>query len=202
MSTDSHTTDIAERLNRLERKNRRLTGLAALPWLILAVIAFTAQSSTKGVKIVASSVAVKDKSGTVRASLGMHGNECALMLFDKAGGPVAKLDSAGMLTIFDDYPSQKSTVILGSDVAFYDGDKEVSYLNADGLGLHKEGAKVLAGIRADRGHARVFVGDQSGYLTVLGWMPLEQAETGEKTGRSAASITMLNPKKQLIWKAP
>lgn len=82
---------ILERLDRLEKQNRRLRRAIAFLMIIAACLLFVGARFGKGRTLTASRIVLKDDTGTTRAILGMRSAGPGLILYDENGENVEAL---------------------------------------------------------------------------------------------------------------
>jgi len=151
---------LMDRVEALERRNRRLALAGGVVLLALAGLLATGQARPAARTVDAERFVVKDARGRPRATLGVDGDVAALSLYDRDGRARAALQVAGdgtsRLGFFD--RDGKSRIVLDaasdgvSTVGFYDRQgKAHAHLRveADGtpaLGLFdKEGQPIWPG---------------------------------------------------------
>ncbi|MBX9627175.1 MAG: hypothetical protein K2X82_25455 [Gemmataceae bacterium] len=97
--------DLRERVERLERENQRLKRLGLAGLLAAAAVAATGYAAADKGTTEARQFVVVDEKGKPRATLGMRGDEVALILTDKDGKRLATLrtgdDARGHLLLTD-----------------------------------------------------------------------------------------------------
>jgi hypothetical protein len=210
---DPNKDAILERLEKLERENRRLRrgGLAALLVVALAGILGAARPAAKTLR--AQQLVLTDAAGNVRAKLSAENAKFAsITLYDAKGRKMLSLNGGGPrpgIAMAD--VTGKTRVLLGGlspNLSFYDdaGDTTVS-LDGDALGprlLLFDGA----------GKMRVHLGgpgpsfdlmDANGYETDIGVSTAPNPRTGDVQLTSAASILMFKREgeaRKFIWRAP
>ena len=91
-SSDLQT--ILERLEKLEKQNRRLKGIGLVTITAVSALVITAQAPSKRRTLQAASFEVIDATGKTLASLGSKGNEPALVLYGANGKELAGLHVA------------------------------------------------------------------------------------------------------------
>jgi hypothetical protein len=138
---------------------------------------------------------LRDDSGSVRASLGMHdtpsGKLPEMVLFDEKGntsvrvnGGISAQNLGGAIILFDSQGQRRGFLILGEDGPM--------------LGLANSKGSTTTGLRD--GNIGVF--DDQGFETSIGVKDLATPSTGETHKTSAASVVLFDKNKNVIWKAP
>jgi hypothetical protein len=115
------TVDVLERLERLEKQNRRLKSAAALFIIFTSSLVLMSAAGHKGRTVEARQVVLKDDEGNTRAILGMRSAGPGITLYDANGDKVQAL-----LTVLQTGP------VLG----LYDADGTTRVL----LGVTPKGA--------------------------------------------------------------
>jgi hypothetical protein len=226
----SDCSAITERLDRLEKENRRLKrlGLAALAVMGAALV--MGQSPTNRT-LEANEFILKDASGSVRATLKMNKGEPWLTLSGSNGKSEATLmpdavefaDSNGI-----------DRVMLGShSAAFYQREGGKNVVTDEGPGLVLSGpdgtgradlrgmtdgaALYLYGPNRDRDNKllrvtlssgaggngpSLSISDDQGFQAVVGSVSLLAPSTGGSTRLSAASMVLFDKDRKVIWNVP
>ena len=225
---NSQTPDmqaVLERLDSLERQNRRLKRVGVLALAFVGALALMGQAS-RPKTLEAEQFVIRDHQGRVRAEMGMYEPEAGprslspeVKLFDERGRSRVALAA---------YP-------LGPSLDFYDdkGNIRVELVHVDGTG---PGIEILGPPgRGEQGHAdggrpgRLWpeppegailkmdegnktgpvldIMDRSGFEAMLGdasWRdaPALLSERGPKHTTSAASLVLLGKDGKPIWRAP
>jgi hypothetical protein len=99
------TVDVLERLERLEKQNRRLKSAAALFMIFTCSLVLMSAAGHKGRTVEARQVVLKDDEGNTRAILGMRSAGPGLTLYDANGDKVqallAVLQTGPVLGLYD-----------------------------------------------------------------------------------------------------
>ncbi len=198
---------LANRITILERENKRLKHLYLISSLAVSSILLMGQAAPRPRTIEANEILIKDGAGTLRAKLAAEGKDEGLALYDAHGVPTTFL-GPGMVTLFEK-ERKTGTVLTGTQLYFIDtsnsgglDNSTISYLNADGLGLHKVKGRMLVGMQADQQGGAVFVSDAKGFEAVLGRQPLQNLTTGSVETPSAASLILFDQRRHVIWRVP
>jgi hypothetical protein len=85
------TLDVLERLERLEKQNRRLKSAAALFMIFTSSLVLMSAAGHKGRTVEAKQMVLKDDAGITRAVLGMRSAGPGLALYDANGDKVQAL---------------------------------------------------------------------------------------------------------------
>jgi len=210
---DADKQAILERIEKLERENRRLRrgGLAAI--VVLATLGILGAAAPVPQTLRAHELELTDAAGNMRAKISaIDGKAPYLVLYDAKGRTMLSLKGGGSqpgLAIND--ASGNTRVMLGGlspNLAFYDTANNTTVsLDGDALGprlLLFDGA----------GKMRVHLGgpgpsldlmDQSGYETDIGVSTAPNLTTGDMQQTTAASIVMFSKEdeqRNFLWRAP
>ncbi|MEJ2008651.1 MAG: hypothetical protein P8Z30_10940 [Acidobacteriota bacterium] len=216
-------TELARRLEKLERDNRRLKRLsgAGLALIVTAAVAYavSCSSTPKTVdirsssgKITAREFDVVDSSGKVRAQIAVNctaaaGCQPQIQLFDQNGQPRTSI-SAGKLTVSG---GKEEASLLGGHLQFRAGPKGGSPRVTAELGSGSAGGGLLSlsgsgtsSIRVDSNSPGVEIEDSQGYIMNLGAVDLTTVNSGQTSPTTADSIVMFANDKEhhLIWRVP
>ena len=205
---------ILVRIERLERQNRRLKRGALTCVAALVSIGLMGQTQRKGTRpppsstaapaaapapampknIEAESFTLKDANGRVRADLSMSGTGPSLKLRDQSGTPLVTL------SLNDSAPA--GPLVLLSDPRHHAG-LSMSVLEGAGsqLSLTGERADIQAHIGVTPDGTTLALSDQDGFSANIG-NGLQPAKGGQVKKTSAASITLLNKERKVLWSAP
>jgi len=193
----SELTAVVNRLEKLEKQNRRFKQIGALALILLGSVFLMGQASPPRT-VEASEFVLRDADGRMRAWLGTQGDATALALYDKNG-----LRQIGL-----------STEANTSDLYFYDKDGLVRaglVITADAVWLEMHSTDAKAFFEVGRGHTRldmdgesvsVFLADKAGFEAAVGTANLTTPPTGETHKTSAASVVLFDKDKKVLWKAP
>ncbi len=216
-------TELAQRLESLERDHRRLKRLAAvgLALIVTAGVVYTVSCSSarKAADAVPGSQKIKvrefdvvDRAGKVRVQIAVHCPTAAdcqpeIQMFDQNGKPLTSV-SAGKLTISGE---EGEASLLGDHLQFRFASKgRTPHVTAElgsgsgGGGLLSLSGKGTNSVRVDSNSPRVEIQDSQGYVMDLGSVDLTTVGTGQTSPTTADSIAMFgNDKKHhLIWHVP
>jgi hypothetical protein len=107
--------DVLERLDRLEKQNRRLKSAAALFVILTSCLILMSAAGHKGRTIEARQIVLKDDEGNTRAVLGMRSAGPGLTLYDSGGDKaqalLAVLQTGPVLGLYD--ADGNTRVLLG-----------------------------------------------------------------------------------------
>lgn len=197
------TTEIAsvpvltERVEKLERQNRRVKQAGAAVLILAAALVLMGQApATRTVE--ASEFVLKDAEGKVLGRFGAFFGEPGLHLYDSNGKPRATLqvfnDQAG-LSLFNSNLQIGARLQVFNDGAHLAMGNSNSQMEArlrmfnDGAGLVNDGAGLE-------------LSDREGFRTTIGNTELVTPRTGETHQTSAASVVLFDKDKNVLWKAP
>ena len=200
--------DFAQRLERLERGNRRLKRLAAAGIALAAAlgviysVACSSERNPAGIKPDAERVTARefdmvDNAGKVRVKIAMdcsQGANCqpSIKMFDADG----KAETANLLgdhlqfSVSDNGNKPRVTAELGS--------------GSGGGGLLSLEGNYGTYVRVNANSPSVEIKDSQGYVMDLGAADLTTVVSGETSQTTADSIVMFgnDSKHHLIWRAP
>lgn len=215
MST-AETDRILARIEKLERQNGRLKQGAFILLIAVASILVTGglmgqtqhrkatskpkpaaapESAAPGVpeKLEAESFVLKDTSGRERAELSIGGTGPALRLLDPSG--------RALVTISLNDGSPSGPLVLLSDPDHH-GGLAMSVQQGAGSQLSLTGnqnAQVHVGVTKDGTTLELF--DQDGFSTSMG-NGVKISRSGKTQQTNAASITLFNKDRKVLWSAP
>jgi hypothetical protein len=224
MGEEVHSNDlILARIARLERQNRMLKR-GALAFLISVASLFIASLGLMGQtqrkppapraakpvpaptapapppapalpkNIEAESFVLKDASGRVRAELSMGGDGPSFKLRDQSGTALVTL------SLRDASPG--GPLLLLSDPQHRAG-LSMSVVEGEGsqLSLIGERADIQAHIGVTPDGSALELSDKDGFTTSIG-SGIQPAKNGQPKKTSAASITLFNKDRKVLWSAP
>jgi hypothetical protein len=217
MSQATHEKDlIVSRIERLEGQNRRLKrgALACLVAIVsLGLMGQTQRKSTRKPapapapapasapappamprNIEAESFVLKDANGRVRAELSMGGTGPSFKLLDLSGSALVTL------SLNDTAPG--GPFLLLSDPQHHAG-LSMSVLEGAGSQLSLTGARadIQAYIGVTPYGTTLTLSDQDGFTTNIG-KGVQPSKGGQIKKTSAASITLFNKDRKVLWTAP
>jgi len=188
--------DIQDRLQKLEKQNRRIKQLGAVALVFAAVIVIMGQAPTKKT-VEANEFVLRDDNGNIRARLFVTPKSTATareVLGIDSSAPVT-VPSEATLALYDEKAKTRG-FFNENDLAFYDSDgKSDAILGSSmvSVGDKESGAVMVPGAIS------TFA---DGFSATLGKENLITPRTGETQMRSAASLVMFDRNKNVIWKAP
>lgn len=170
-------TDLAMRLEHLERDNKRLKGLVVTILIFAAAFATIGATQQAPEKITAREFDLVDSKGRVRVTIGnlfVEGVECPVIFVSDAKG--------GTRLMVTEHRGVPSLSLYGTNNPI-------------------PGVSVVADTS---GRPSVELDDAEGFSMQLGSTSTVKTTTGEKRETSAASITMFgnDEKHRVIWQAP
>jgi hypothetical protein len=203
------TDSIVSRIKRLEDQNRMLKRGALACLVGVASFGLMGQAQRKPARppapapapaftmpknIEAQSFVLKDASGRVRAELSMGGTGPSLKLRDQSGTALVTL------SLNDDKPA--GPFLLLSDPQHHAG-LSMSILEGAGsqLTLTGERADVQAHIGVTPDGTSLALSDQEGFTTNIG-SGVQPSKGGQIKKTSAASITLFNKDRKVLWSTP
>lgn len=201
---------ILSRLEQLESQNRRLKRGALACLVAISSFVFMGQAKRKTATkppttppapaftmpkdIEAESFILKDTNGRVRAELAMSGTGPSLKLRDQSGTPLITL------SLNDDPPA--GPFLLLSDPQHTAG-LSISILQGAGsqLTMTGERADIQAHIGVTPDGTTFALSDKDGFTTNIG-SGVQPAKGGQIKKTSAASITLFNKDRKVLWTTP
>jgi hypothetical protein len=209
----SETTDkkdpILIRIERLERQNSRLKRGALACLVAIMSVGLMGQTKSKSTRpaapapaaapvlpknIEAESFILKDANGHVRAELSMGGTGPSFKLRDRSGTALVTL------SLNDDAPA--GPFILLSDPEHHAG-LSMSILQGAGSQLTLTGARadIQAHIGVTPDGTTLALSDQDGFTTNIG-SGVQAGKGGQVKKTTAASITLFNKDRKVLWSQP
>jgi hypothetical protein len=212
--------DIQDKLLKLEKQNRRFKQLGVLALVVPALMLVMGEATSKKT-IEANEFVLKDSGNNVRARLSIHQplDIPQLELFDEkgrpsvafSGGMVSKDVSAvqgGGISLYDSRGHERGSLIVNDTHAYLRFSDENGALKStigENMIVVEDGAIVVRSEGKDISTmvgGEVIVSDDQGFETRVGTTSLVTPRTGESHRTSAASVTMFDKNKNVIWKAP
>jgi hypothetical protein len=206
---------IEERLEKLERQNRRmkLAGLGAVVIAGAFVLMGQASGPRTPPEVRAKSFVLMDANGETRARLYMSAKAPMLELFDANGKPRAGLgvtSDGPELDLYDAKGNPRAEMDAfsdgpGLDLADANGKVRAQLaVNSDGPILDLNGAdgKSSAWLIVPSDGPWLQLNDANGFETDIGVTDLVTPATGETHKTSAASIVLLGKDRKVLWSAP
>lgn len=178
---------IEERLDKLERQNRRLKQAGLLALIAITAIVLMGQSAPKSRTVEANSFVLTDEKGNMRADLSMVGG-AGLTVYDSKGEPrgMFAVNEDGAFLTLKDAERQKGSVLT---------------VNSDSVLLRRHG-KIQARLFVDDDGPSLALEDTQGFESRLGVAALRTPLTGESSRTSAASLTLFDKDRKVIWRTP
>ena len=217
--TELTLNTLTQRLDRLERGNRRLKLAVAVLLISLAAVGVMGQVSPKAAPkvIEAERFVLRDTSGKPRATLVVAADGTSgLSLYDQNGKGRLRLyvDTSGpSLALADQNGKLRATLRLDADgspgLTLFDRGEKLR----GGLGLHTDGSPLL-GLLDQSGKLRATLGvatsgpslvlhdENQKYRAVLGHAALKTTAAGTVEQRPESSLMLLDKDGKVIWKAP
>jgi hypothetical protein len=204
---------MAQRLEKLERQNRRLMQVGVLALAFLFSVVWMGQAPRKLRPIEADRFTLKDSDGKKRAELLIEESGPGLVLYDTTGRRIGRFggvsNGAGLslqsieggarlslasqpegphLLLFD--PSGKFRTELGA------GEKGPYVL------LHDSNGSPRAALVLDNEQPRLQLSDSAGFTAILGSNPLVTADSPAVQKTHAASLLFFGKEREILWRAP
>lgn len=210
---DRESCTILQRVEKLERENRRLKRAGLLVLAVAAAIGILGVAAPVPQTLTARQLLLTDATGNTRVKLSaMEGNVPRLTFYDTQGRKLLTLQGGGSnpgLAIND--TTGKARVMLGGlspNLAFYDdaGNTTVS-LDGDALGprlIFFDGAGKMHVHLGGSGPSLDLM-DSNGFETDIGVTTAPNLKTGDIQKTTAASIVMISKQggaRKFIWRAP
>ena len=209
---------LSERLDRLERENRRLKLAGILALAGISAVVLMGQARTGGKVVEAEKFLLRDARAKVRAELRADGDEPELVLLDRNENSRVRLrleaDGRPALVLYGKNNIPSATLGLLGDgwpalVLFgKDGEGsaslEVSPLVSAALHLSDRALKNRIQLLVDReGKPSLSLLDSDKKSrAVLGHTELETSRTGTVEQRPASSLVLFDKDGKVIWRAP
>jgi hypothetical protein len=202
---------IIARIERLERQNRMMKSGIFVALFALASIGLMGQTQHKATKtpahpaapaaapalpknIEAESFVLKDPNGKTRAELSMGGTGPSFRLLDQSGSALVTL------SLNDSAPG--GPFVLLSDPAHHAGVSMSAIENAGSqLTLTGDRPDIQAHLGVGPDGTSLSLVDQEGFSANIG-SGSQQAKSGQVKKTTAASITLFNKERKVIWTQP
>jgi hypothetical protein len=179
-----------ERVERLEKQNRKLKH-AGVVALILAAAVFLMGQTAQKKTVEANEFILRDANGNLRAALGVDKDGTGLFLWDAAGKIRAALEVVAdepQLVLYDSAGKQSAALSI--------------YKGVPGLGLFDSAGNPRATLDVGADGPGLTLSDQEGFEATIGTTDLGTTRTGESHKTSAASVVLFDKDKKVIWQAP
>jgi hypothetical protein len=207
-STNGERDPIEARIKRLEKENRRLQRGGLIFLVAMASLVLMGQTQHKSTRsatpassppaalpknIEAESFILKDPAGKARAELSMGGTGPSLKLLDQNG--------SALITLSLNDAAPAGPFVLLSDPQHHAG-MSISVLEGAGsqLSLTGEGAAGQAHIGVTGDGTSLELSDRDGFSTSIG-NGMQPTKSGQVKKTSAASITLFNKDRKVLWSA-
>jgi hypothetical protein len=213
---DSEISDLyvmAQRLDKLERQNRRLIQAGVLALVLLFSIVWMGQAPRKTRSIEADRFILNDSGGKKRAELMMEDAGPGLVLYDIIGRRIARFggvsNGAGLSLQSIDGGSRLSLVSQpeGPHLLIFDPSGTFrTELGASERGpyllLHDSNGSPRAALALDNEQPKLQLSDSEGFTAILGSNPLVTANTQAVQKTNAASLLFFGKDGEILWRAP
>jgi hypothetical protein len=199
------------RVAQLERQNRQLKRGAMACLVVVASLGLMGQAQRKTARppaaapaappqpvmpknIEAESFILKDTNGRVRAELSMSGTGPGLKLRDQSG--------SALVTVSLNDSAPTGPILLLSDPQHH-GGLSMSVLEGAGsqLSLTGERPDIQAHVGVAPDGTSLTLSDQDGFTASIGG-GMQPSKSGQVKKTSAASITLFNKDRKVLWAAP
>jgi len=172
-SDELELTALVERLEKVERQNRRMKFTGAVVLVLASATLLMGQAPPKRRVVEAEEFVLRDESGVKRGALAvLPGGAAGLAISDRSGEPRASL-----------------TVYQGGEPVLTLSDKD---------GKSRASLVLLAD-----GSPSFYLKDQGGKVrSAMGAISIQAMQTGEITQRSESSIVLFNKDGKAVWKTP
>ncbi len=209
MNSQPHSSDLEDRLLRLERQNRRLKQLVIAALIVPATLLVMGQVPSKKT-VEANEFVLKDDAGIVRARLGMK-SATTNKKYEWPELDLLDMKGETRIELFGDGIGGNAGVSLADET----GETRAVF-GAGGLGSENRGGyinflspwknnatqyEMLHSARVEIREGRLKVTDGQ-YSATLGTEQLTTPQTGENHKTSAASLILFDKSDHVIWKAP
>jgi hypothetical protein len=205
---------MAQRLEKLERQNRRLMKGGVLALAILFSIVWMGQAPPRKLRPVeADRFILKDPTGKKRAELMMEETGPGLVLYDFTGKRIGRFggvsNGAGLSLQSVEGGARLSLVSQpeGPYLLLFDaGGKFRTELGASQRGpymlLHDSDGIPRAALALDNEQPKLQLSDSQGFTAILGSNPLVTANTQAVQKTNAASLLLFGKDREILWRAP
>ena len=223
-------TAVVERLEKLERQNRRLKQAGAVALILAAAVLLMGQASPNRT-VEANEFVLKDESGAVRGRFGMDESvdgyvpqlelldadgQRRIWLSERRGWPtLAMFDANGRKEVdlrgsWSGYGPALQLESSGEhQVYLQTGPDGSSLAMGEVLGsltlwesLERTDPRPTLFLAADENRSAIELHDAEGFQTTIGTTDLITSRTGETHKTSAASVVLFDKDKKVLWKAP
>lgn len=215
---NSEGRELMERVERLEKQNRKLKQAGAVALILAAAVFLMGQAAQKKT-VEANEFILRDTNGKLRAALDIYQGGPRLALYDAAGnvrgaldvfeyGPGLFLSNAAGLPQVGLIVDAKGSEFSMSSHQFLDRDGLVKgglvklSVGAGGPGLELVRGAAGEEQSATLSESQLAISDQEGFKATIGTTDLVTPQTGETHKTSAASVVLFDKDKKVIWQAP
>jgi hypothetical protein len=213
---DSEVSDLymmTQRLEKLERQNRKLMQAGVLALAILFSLVWMGQAPRKPRPIEADRFTLKDSTGKKRAELMMEETGPGLVLYDVSGKRIGRFGAvntgAGLSLQSVEGGARLSLVSQdeGPYVLMFDSTgKFRTEMGASQRGpyllFHDTNGSPRAALALDNEQPRLQLSDSEGFTAILGSNPLVTANTQAVQKTNAASLMFFGKEREILWRAP
>jgi len=181
--------DIAERLGKLEKRNRRLQRGVIAATIAFSTVILMGQAAPSPRIVEAQKFVLKDANGNVRGWMGIIGKGSELTLGNVNSQPMISLEVSTDSGDVHLYGSRRSGMNLGIN----SGNPSISIVDSDGQGG--------AGLNFGKNGPSLKLEDGRGFSAVMGTSQVENPDR-QAQYTTTASITLFDKDKKVIWRAP
>ena len=200
----SDWTAVVERLEKLERHNRKLKQMGAVVLVLAASVLLMGQAAPKKT-VEANEFILKDENGRISGSWIIVDGSPQLSFFGQKGNVAVSLGESGVGP-----PKENRQLVMrygGPFLTLYDADgNRRAWLGVDrdgpGMAFSDANGDSRAYLRVVEGAPSLSLFDKEGFETTIGTKRLVTPSTGETHKTSAASMVMFDKDKKVPWKAP
>ena len=206
---------LEERMERLERENRRLkVGMLAVVAVVAGLVCIAATEPVAKV-VRAERFEVVDAEGRVRAGLGLPAPPAAANLprAPYAVDALAVLDGSPGLTLRDEKGKTRAGLMVSDDgspsLMLLDETgkaRAMLVVDHDGVGIALGGERgkqrALLGVSSDSGPVLQLRDDKGWVRAALGAYSLMTPDTGEVVKRAESSLVLFDKEGKVLWQAP
>lgn len=192
--SDREFEALRQRVDTLERQNRRLRGISLVALLILLPLLLAAASpSSRAFVVKVNGLILVDAQGKKRAELYVDDRRTGLDFFDRNGDLLASLGAGQQgagLSFWAPWEGAQPRARVawnedGSELTLYSSDQQNSVV----FSTSNQGPNLL-------------LADKDSFRSSLGRISLVAAESGERENTSAASVVLLGKDGEVLWRAP
>ena len=205
--------EMAQRLEKLERQNRRLMQAGIMALVLLFSLVLMGQAPRKLRPIESDRFTLKDATGKKRAELLMEEAGPGLVLYDETGKRIGRFgavtNGAGLSLQSIEQGPRLSLVCQpeGPHLLLFDrAGKFRTELGASQRGpyllFHDSNGSARAALALDNEQPRLQLSDSDGFTAILGSNTLVTGNSQAVQKTSAASLLLYGKEREILWRAP